>query len=184
MRNSWLTYMSLALLLAGCSQAQRQEVKAAPASAAPRPIAAATPTGDLVSVPEVRKALQQLDIWLEGRRLKDDLTSISVGVVHDQQLIWSKGYGYADVVKKIPATDQTLYRVASLTKLFTSTAVMQQVERGRLSLEDPVSEHLKWFAPRDADLVLTLNFRNTHFFWVFKDQRTDPHDPAVSHMNR
>jgi len=101
--------------------------------------------------PEVRDALVKLDIWLEGQRLKNDLPGFSVGVVHDQELIWSKGYGYADVTNKIPATDRTLYRVASITKTFTATAVMQLVEQGKLSLEDPVSKHLAWFTPKDAD---------------------------------
>lgn len=100
---------------------------------------------------EVREALVKLDIWLEGQRLKNDLPGFSVGVVHDQELIWSKGYGYADVTNKIPATDQTLYRVASITKTFTATAVMQLVEQGKLSLEDPVAKHLAWFTPKDAD---------------------------------
>ena len=101
--------------------------------------------------PEVRDALVKLDIWLEGQRLKNDLPGFSVGVVQDQELIWSKGYGYADVTNKIPATDRTLYRVASITKTFTATAVMQLVEQGKLSLEDPAAKHLAWFTPKDAD---------------------------------
>ncbi len=109
--------------------------------------AEATVAGD----PGVREALQLLDIWLEGQRLKDDLPGMAVGVVHDQSLIWSKGYGYADLAGKIPTTDRTLYRIASLSKLFTATAVMQLVEGGKLSLEDPVVRHLAWFAPKDAD---------------------------------
>jgi CubicO group peptidase (beta-lactamase class C family) len=100
---------------------------------------------------EVREALRLLDIWLEGQRLKGDLPGMAVGVVHDQNLIWSKGYGYADVAKRTPTTDRALYRVASISKLFTATAVMQLVEAGKLSLEDPVSRHLPWFEPKNAD---------------------------------
>jgi CubicO group peptidase (beta-lactamase class C family) len=99
----------------------------------------------------VRDALTKLDVWLEGQRMKHDLPGFSVGVVHDQELIWSKGYGYADVTNKIPATDQTLYRVASITKTFTASAVLQLVEQGKLSLEDPVQKHLPWFTPEGAD---------------------------------
>lgn len=109
---------------------------------------------DLVRVadaPAVREALVKLDVWLEGQRMKGDLPGFSVGVVHDQELLWSKGYGFADVTNRIPATDQTLYRVASITKTFTATAVMQLAEQGKLSLEDAVSKHLPWFTPKDAD---------------------------------
>ena len=112
---------------------------------------AQSPALAAADAPEVREALQLLDIWLEGQRLKDDLPGMAVGVVHDQDLIWSKGFGYADLAKKTPTTDQTLYRVASITKLFTATAVIQLAERGRLSLEDPVAKHVAWFTPKDAD---------------------------------
>jgi CubicO group peptidase (beta-lactamase class C family) len=105
----------------------------------------------VTDAPEVREALQLLNVWLEGQCLKDDLPGMAVGVVHDQNLIWSKGYGYADVAKKIPTTDQTLYRVASISKLFTATAVTQLIEHGKLLLEEPVAKHLPWFTPKDAD---------------------------------
>ena len=105
----------------------------------------------IADTPEVRGALIKLDIWLEGQQLKHDVPGFSVGVVHDQELIWSKGYGFADVTNKIPATDQTLYRIASITKTFTATAVMQLVEQGKLSLDDPVSKYLPWFTPKNAE---------------------------------
>jgi D-alanyl-D-alanine carboxypeptidase len=122
---------------------------------APTPVTADTSTNSprlrVAGAPGVRDALVKLDIWLDGQRMKRDLPGFSVGVVQDQELIWSKGYGFADVTNRIPATDQTLYRVASITKTFTATAVMQLVEQGRLSLDDPVSKHLPWFTPKDAD---------------------------------
>jgi D-alanyl-D-alanine carboxypeptidase len=105
----------------------------------------------IADVPEVRDALIKVDIWLEGQRIRYDLPGFSVGVVQDQELIWSKGYGFADLANKIPATDETLYRIASITKTFTATAVMQLVEQGKLSLEDPVVQHLPWFTPKNAD---------------------------------
>jgi CubicO group peptidase (beta-lactamase class C family) len=98
----------------------------------------------------VRDALARLDVWLEGQRYRLDLPGFAVGVVHDRQLLWSRGYGYADVAQRIPSTDQTLNRIASISKTFAATAVVQLAERGKLSLADPVNAHLKWFAPRDA----------------------------------
>ncbi|UCG33520.1 MAG: serine hydrolase [Phycisphaerales bacterium] len=115
------------------------------------PNTAVTPGATVADAREVREALQLLDIWLEGQRMKDDLPGMAVGVVHDQDLIWSRGYGYADLAEKIPTTDQTLYRVASVTKLLTATAVVQAAERGKLSLEEPVAKYLPWFMPKDAD---------------------------------
>jgi len=111
------------------------------------PVAA---SASIASDPAVRDALARLDVWLEGQRYRFDLPGFAVGVVHDQQLLWSKGYGYADVAQRIPSTDQTLYRIASISKTFAATAVVQLAERGKLSLDDPVSRHLPWFTPRDS----------------------------------
>lgn len=101
--------------------------------------------------PAVRDALAKLDIWLEGQRHSDGLPGFSVGIVHDQDLIWSKGYGHADVAQQIPSSDETLYRIASISKTFAATAVVQLAERGKLSLDDPVNRHLPWFVPKGAE---------------------------------
>jgi CubicO group peptidase (beta-lactamase class C family) len=72
--------------------------------------------------------------------------AISMAIVKDQEIVWSRGFGYADAEEKIEATPETIYRIASITKLFTSTAVMQLRDQGRLSLHDPVADHLPWFS--------------------------------------
>ncbi len=126
-------------------------VLTAPAMAQDRPVAAtAASPASVAADPAVRDALARLDVWLEGQRYRLDLPGFAVGVVYDQQLLWSKGYGYADVAQRIPSTDQTLYRIASISKTFAATAVVQLAERGKLSLDDPVSRHLKWFVPRGS----------------------------------
>jgi CubicO group peptidase (beta-lactamase class C family) len=125
----------------------------APQAASQDRIASEAPVAAGVSVandPAVRDALARLDVWLDGQRYRFDLPGFAVGVVHDQQLLWSKGYGYADVAQRIPSTDQTLYRIASISKTFAATAVVQLAERGKLSLDDPVSRHLTWFVPKDS----------------------------------
>ncbi|MEX2231143.1 MAG: serine hydrolase domain-containing protein [Cyclobacteriaceae bacterium] len=87
-------------------------------------------------------ALEYIDAWLEAQQAYDHLPGISVGIVKDQQLIWSKGYGFSDIEKNIPATPQTLYSICSITKLFTSIAIMQLYEQGKLRLDDSISSLL------------------------------------------
>src|SRR5215470_7116264 len=70
---------------------------------------------------------------------------MAVAVVRDQELLWSRGFGLADVERGIRATPGTRYRVGSVTKLFTATAVMQLRDEGRLDLDDTVKRHLPWF---------------------------------------
>jgi CubicO group peptidase (beta-lactamase class C family)/D-alanyl-D-alanine dipeptidase len=67
--------------------------------------------------------------------------------VDDQQIVWAQGFGFADPAAKIPATAQTVYRVGSVSKLFTDIAIMQQVERGKLDLDAPITKYLPEFQP-------------------------------------
>jgi CubicO group peptidase (beta-lactamase class C family) len=95
--------------------------------------------------PELRAALDLLTAWIEYRLAYLSLPSIAVAVVHDQELLWSRAFGHADVEGGIPATPTTRYRIGSVTKLFTATAVMQLRDAGALKLDDPVAMHLPWF---------------------------------------
>src|SRR5688500_15778400 len=70
------------------------------------------------------------------------LPGAAVGIVHEDKLVWSKGIGFADVKKKRRADPKTLYRIASITKTFTATAVMQLRDQGKLALDDPLVTYL------------------------------------------
>jgi hypothetical protein len=90
--------------------------------------------------PGVRSALDLLSAWIESQMAYAGLPGLSIGVVHDQALIWSAGFGKARLEPSRPATADTLYRIASITKLFTSTAVLQLRDAGTLRL-NPVGVH-------------------------------------------
>lgn len=78
------------------------------------------------------------------------LPGVVVGVVHDQELVWSLALGYADLDRKTPVTRATPFRMASHSKLFTAVAIMQLREAGKLRLDDPVWQHLPWFRMKPA----------------------------------
>lgn len=93
----------------------------------------------------VASALQLTETWINAQLDYFSLPGLSVGIVHDQNLIWLKGFRDADVEKKIPMTPQTIFRIASITKLFTCTAIMQLRDQGKLQLDDPIQNYLPWF---------------------------------------
>jgi len=95
--------------------------------------------------PKVAEAITLLEIWVEEQRLYHQVPGISVGVVYDQELIWSKGFGFSDLEKRTPVTPATLFRVGSITKVFTATAIMQLRDQGKLRLDDPITRHLPGF---------------------------------------
>lgn len=94
---------------------------------------------------------------------RSDIAGCVVAVVKDGNVIFAKGYGYSDLAKKKPvsATD-TLFRPGSVSKLFTWTAVMQQVEQGKLNLDHDVNEYLDFKIPATFPQPITLRHIMTH----------------------
>lgn len=81
----------------------------------------------------------QFSQFLEGLRKDLKIPGLSAAIVKDGQILWAQGFGFANIEKKINATPQTSYYLASLTKTFASTIIMQLVEQGKLDLDAPVS---------------------------------------------
>jgi CubicO group peptidase (beta-lactamase class C family) len=113
----------------------------------------------------VRSAVGLLSAWIESQLAYSGVPGLSIGILHDQEVVWSAGFGRASLDPPRPATPDTLYRIASITKLFTSTAVLQLRDAGKLQLDDPVVEHLPWFRIRQAHAdapVTTIRHLLTH----------------------
>jgi CubicO group peptidase (beta-lactamase class C family) len=96
-------------------------------------------TVEILAHPEVKGALRAIDAWLEGVRIYDRIPGISAGIVHDQDLIWNKGYGYSNLETERPADADTLYSICSISKLFTAIGIMQLRDANKLALRDPGS---------------------------------------------
>lgn len=85
--------------------------------------------------------IARLETLLESLRQELKIPAYSAAIVKDQKVIWAKGFGYADLENKVPATEHTAYHLASLTKTFASTILMQLVQDGKIKLDDPVSKY-------------------------------------------
>jgi CubicO group peptidase (beta-lactamase class C family) len=94
---------------------------------------------------KLNDAIQLIDAWIEAQQAYDKIPGLSVGIVKDQQLIWSRGYGFSNVKKNLAATPATIYSICSMSKFFTSVAIMQLYDQGKLRLDDSVSAHLPSF---------------------------------------
>ena len=102
--------------------------------------------------PEVLGQERLFESWIRGQMISRHLPGIAVGVVFDQELIWAKGFGQADQDAHVAMSPSTQFRMASHSKLFTSTAIMQLRDAGKLRLDDPVSKYLPWFKIKPAQL--------------------------------
>jgi CubicO group peptidase (beta-lactamase class C family) len=86
---------------------------------------------------QVASELQKL---IEHEMVEKQLPGFSIALVDDQQIVWAQGLGSGDPDRKTAATAETVYRVGSVSKLFTNIAIMQLVERGQLDLDAPVTK--------------------------------------------
>jgi CubicO group peptidase (beta-lactamase class C family) len=98
--------------------------------------------------PAVTAALAQLDARLAAVMKERNLPGLSAGVIYDQELIWAKGYGYADLERHVPADADSIYEIGSVTKLFNAVMLMKLRDAGRLSLDDPIEKYLPEFRIR------------------------------------
>jgi CubicO group peptidase (beta-lactamase class C family) len=90
---------------------------------------------------------EQFEARLRSFVRDNRLYGASAGVVHGDELVWSGGAGFADMTARRPSGPDVLYRIASITKTFTGTAILQLRDEGKLDLDDQV---LKWI-PELAD---------------------------------
>ena len=103
----------------------------------------------LADDPGVADALHLLDTWMDAAQAYGGIPGASLSVVHDQELVWAKGYGYAHVEREEAATASTMYSICSISKLFTAVGVLQLRDQGKVALDDPVAKHLDWYEIQD-----------------------------------
>jgi hypothetical protein len=82
-----------------------------------------------------------IDTMIAEEFAKHPTGSVTAGVVFGDQLVWTKSYGQADMEKKLPADKDTVYRIGSITKMFTALMLEQMVSSGKVHLSDPVEKY-------------------------------------------
>lgn len=100
----------------------------------------------------------------EQARQELEAPGLSVAAVIDDELVWSAGFGLADIENAVPARGNTVYRIASISKTFGATAVLQLVERGRVKVDDPITTYVPTFAhPVTLRQILTHTSGIRHY---------------------
>lgn len=102
----------------------------------------------------------QIDVLMD----KYSAVGLAVAVIHDRQLIYSNGFGIKNVETKSPLGPDDLFRIASISKSFSATSVMQLVEKGKISLDDEVSQLIGFEVqnPRHPTIKITLRMLLSH----------------------
>ncbi|MFP6807421.1 MAG: serine hydrolase domain-containing protein [Pseudomonadales bacterium] len=123
----------------------------------------------------IEASLELIDKWIAFQRYYKQLPSISVGIAQGGNTLFEKSYGMADMEKRTAAAPTTLYRIASHSKLFTTSAIMRLYEDSKLRLDDLIVDHLEWFAsgsnPDQAEM--TIRQLLSHSSGMNRDGDTD-----------
>jgi len=136
-RHAWIPLALAAIVCTGCAKKGTRVGKAAAASSEPE-IPAAVPDEPDPCPPE----LAPFDDLLTRFVAEREVPGASLAVLRDERLVCAKGYGVADRESGAPVEPGSLFRIASISKPITATAVMMLVEQGRLRLEDRVFDLL------------------------------------------
>ena len=162
--------LTAVLAAAGPALAGGRTVGADPAPAvSPQRLAPpASPQTERSAPPAAARALtkEDLDTFLDGfmgaSLERQGVAGASVSVVADGRLLTARGFGYADMGRRIPVTEDTLFRVGSISKLFTWTAVMQLVEQGRIDLDRDIDGYLDFRIRSRDGRPVTMRQLMTH----------------------
>jgi CubicO group peptidase (beta-lactamase class C family)/D-alanyl-D-alanine dipeptidase len=104
---------------------------------------------DVPPAPKYRAVAALLEPWIEKEMAAKNLPALSIALVDDQEVVWSRGFGYADPRTKRRATADTVYRVGSVSKPFTTLLLMMLVELGLIDLDAPAQQYLPDFQPKN-----------------------------------
>jgi CubicO group peptidase (beta-lactamase class C family) len=152
-----LGFLAVAMLAAGGLFAQAPKEAAAPQKDAKNASAALAAAGAAARELTAADLEAFLDGMMPAQLEREDIAGAVIAVVKDGQVIFAKGYGYADFSKRIPVTpDATLFRPGSISKLFTWTSIMQLVEQGKLDLDRDVNDYLDFKIPPAFGKPITL----------------------------
>jgi CubicO group peptidase (beta-lactamase class C family)/D-alanyl-D-alanine dipeptidase len=132
-----------------------------------------------------KEAAAELEKLIRHEVEDKKLPAVSIALVDDQNVVWAAGFGFQDRDRKVPATAETVYRVGSVSKLFTDVAIMQLVEEGKLDLDAPVAKYVPEFKPayKEGEKPVTLRMLMAHRSGLVREAPVgnyfDPSEPSL-----
>jgi CubicO group peptidase (beta-lactamase class C family) len=120
--------------------------------------------GGVALLAPARSRVGDLHGFIADHMRRAGIPGLAAAAGRDGRMIHASGHGFADLETRRPVAADTMFHIASITKTVTATAVMQLVERGRLGLDDDVSDHLAAPIrhPRHPDAPITIRQLLTH----------------------
>lgn len=134
------------------------------------------------TIQKLTQASRFIDICLKHQAYMEEIPALAAGVIYKDQIIFTQGYG--------PATPKTCFRIASISKIFTTVAILQLQEAGKLTLDQPVFTYLNWFKSSVDPRVEKITIRQLliHKSGITRDGDTlhwsEPQFPDSDHLKK
>ncbi|MCL6558791.1 MAG: serine hydrolase, partial [Firmicutes bacterium] len=127
----------------------------------------------------------ELDKEILAEMHKSKIVGVSAAFVKDGRVIWANGYGWADLEKGKLATRNTIYRIASISKTITATALLQLWEQGKFGLDDDISYYLGFMVrnPKYPNDKITFGMLLTHTSSILDGTSDCGYEKAISSSN-
>ena len=109
---------------------------------------------------DVQKKLKGFDQTVEKILQDWNVPGCGIGIIVKDKLVFARGYGYRDLEKKLPVTPNTLFQIASNTKLFTATSVGFLVEEGKLDWDQPIKNYVPQIQFYNDELNASVTIRD------------------------
>ncbi|MCP4221160.1 MAG: beta-lactamase family protein [bacterium] len=144
-RTLWAAAILLSLLLTACGQTKQH-------TDTPTDTPAKKTTADFIVEGDTGKKLDSLLAPVIQKALAShSVPGMAIGVVYQNKIVYAKGFGYKNINGKEPVTMSSIFHMASISKPFSATAIMQLAEQGKIDLDAPVTTYLPYFKLADEN---------------------------------
>ncbi|UJR26191.1 hypothetical protein I4U23_007534 [Adineta vaga] len=130
---------------------------------------------------KLKTIIHEVDLLCQAFKEKQGIPGVSIGVTMHGSTVWKKGFGLADIEQRVPCTSDTVMRIASISKTFTTLITAQFVEKGKLKWDDTIDQHhreLPKFLYDNIPVSITIRQLATHtsgirHYWKKGEVETD-----------
>jgi len=118
--------------------------------------------------------IQAIEAYVQKQMASDKTPGVSLAFMKDD-FVWAKGFGFSDLENKVPATEKSAYRLASVTKPMTATAIMQLVEKGKIDLDADVQTYVPYFPRKPWPVTVRQLMGHLGGISHYKNDETELH---------
>jgi len=118
-------------------------------------------TTDIITSKKYKNAIEKAEFLITEHKKQLDVPGVQVAVMIDGKLIWSKGFGFKDLVNKLPVTRNTKFQVASISKSITSIALGKLIQEGKIDIDADIRTYLPEFPEKKYPITARQLASNT-----------------------